>query len=234
MNKDFYYSMLEKQFLKYRDYVSIPVKDNGDPLVPIGPEFEGKVTNYEEMEPYTGDRIYVRASVVNMLIKARAALKRTFPDYDLEVVCGYRHPDVQEKAFSDYKAEVKAENPDLEGDELTEAVHRFVAVPEVAGHPTGGAVDVLLITVDGEAVSLGPEDEISRDHYVHSPFIEKDVWHKRQILRHCMLQAGFAPTDSEWWHFAYGDREWAKYYNQPSALYEQIWFCSVNQDDSGE
>ncbi|WP_312112992.1 M15 family metallopeptidase [Brevibacillus reuszeri] len=232
MNKDFYYARLENQFLQYRDYASIPVKDNGDPLVPIGSEFEGRVTNYEEMQPYTGDSIYVRSRVVEMLISARTALKRTFPDHDLAVVCGYRHPDVQEKAYFEYQAEVKAANPELEGEELKEAAHRFVAVPEVAGHPTGGAVDVLLITADGEEVSLGPEDEISRDHYVHSPFIEKDVWHKRQILRHCMLQAGFAPTDSEWWHFAYGDKEWAKYYNQPAALFEQIRFCLADRDSS--
>ncbi|WP_409179034.1 M15 family metallopeptidase [Brevibacillus fortis] len=234
MNKEAYYTMLESKFLMYRDYSSIPVMDNGDPLVPIGPEFEGKVTNYEEMEPYTGDSIYVRASVVDMLISARAALKSTFPDYDLEVIDGYRHPDVQEKAYYDYKAELKAENPDLEGDELTEAAHRFVAVPEVAGHPTGGAVDVLLITTDGEVMNLGPEDDNSKDHYVHSPFIEKDVWHRRQILRHCMLQAGFAPTDSEWWHFSYGDREWAKYYNQPAALFEQIRFCHTNKNGCSE
>lgn len=166
-----------------------------------------------------------------MLISARAALKTIFPDYDLAVVCGYRHPDVQEKAYSDYIEEIKAENPDLEGDELNEAAHRFIAVPEVAGHPTGGAVDVLLITADGEEVNMGTElDGETKDSYVHSPFIDKDVWHKRQILRCCMLQAGFAPTDSEWWHFSYGDKEWAKYYNQPAALFEQIRFCSANVD----
>ncbi|MGG4495502.1 M15 family metallopeptidase [Brevibacillus reuszeri] len=233
MDKKACYALLESKFLMYREYVSIPVMDNGTPLVPIGPEFAGKVSNYEKMQPYTGDSIYVRAKVVDMLISARAKLKTIFPDYDLAVVCGYRHPDVQEKEYSDFQEVVKAENPDLEGEELKEAAHRFVAFPEVAGHPTGGAVDVMLITADGEEVSMGPEDENSKDHYVHSPFIEKDVWQRRQILRHCMLQAGFAPTDSEWWHFSYGDREWAKYYNQPTALFEQIRFCPANGDGCG-
>lgn len=51
MNQEACYALLENKFLMYRDYASIPVVDNGDLLVPIGPEFEGKVSNYEEMQP---------------------------------------------------------------------------------------------------------------------------------------------------------------------------------------
>ncbi|MDR3125675.1 MAG: hypothetical protein LBU20_01195 [Candidatus Nomurabacteria bacterium] len=27
-----------------------------------------------------------------------------------------------------------------------------------------------------------------------------------------MMSQGFAPYDGEWWHFSYGDREWAAWY----------------------
>lgn len=225
MNKESYYALLESKFLTYREYISIPIKDNGDALVAIGPEFEGKVSNYEEMWPYTGDDIYVRSALVPMLISARKALKTVYPDYELEIVCGYRHPEVQEIAFNSFRDQIKAENPSLEGEELNEAANRFVAIPEVAGHPTGGAVDVMLIDSDGNYVDMGTDlDDDSKDCYVHSPFIDKAAWHRRQILRNSMLQAGFAPTDSEWWHFSYGDREWATYYKQPAAIFEQIRF----------
>ncbi len=224
MDKESYYALLESKFLTYREYASIPVRDNGDPLVSIGPEFEGKVANYESMRPYTGDSIYVRSQLIPMLISARKVLKTVFPDYDLKVVCGYRHPEIQEKTFASHLEKIQAEDPSLKGDDLKEAVHRFVAVPEVAGHPTGGAVDVMLIDSAGNDLNMGTSIEDSKDSYVHSPFIDKDVWHRRQILRTSMLQAGFAPTDSEWWHFSYGDREWAKYYNQSAALFEQLRF----------
>jgi D-alanyl-D-alanine dipeptidase len=42
-----------------------------------------------------------------------------------------------------------------------------------------------------------------------------------------MLGVGFAPFDGEWWHFSYGDKEWAAYYNKPNAVYEQIDFSAL-------
>jgi D-alanyl-D-alanine dipeptidase len=65
------------------------------------------------------------------------------------------------------------------------------------------------------------------DTYVFSPFIARECWHNRQILRACMIKAGFAPFDGEWWHFSFGDREWACYFNQPTAIYSQLRFKSV-------
>jgi hypothetical protein len=37
-----------------------------------------------------------------------------------------------------------------------------------------------------------------------------------------MTKEGFAPYDGEWWHFSYGDKEWAFYYKQDKALYNQV------------
>jgi D-alanyl-D-alanine dipeptidase len=37
-----------------------------------------------------------------------------------------------------------------------------------------------------------------------------------------MTSVGFAPFDGEWWHFSYGDREWAYFYKKKNALYGQI------------
>ena len=37
-----------------------------------------------------------------------------------------------------------------------------------------------------------------------------------------MLEQEFAPYDGEWWHFSYGDREWAFYYKKEKALYKQV------------
>ena len=42
------------------------------------------------------------------------------------------------------------------------------------------------------------------------------------ILRKIMLEVGFAPYDGEWWHFSYGDREWAYYYKKYKYLYPQV------------
>lgn len=36
-----------------------------------------------------------------------------------------------------------------------------------------------------------------------------------------MVEAGFAAFSGEWWHFSYGDREWAAIWNKAAALYQQ-------------
>ena len=44
----------------------------------------------------------------------------------------------------------------------------------------------------------------------------------RALLRRAMVAAGFAPFNGEWWHFSYGDREWALVWDAPAALYTQL------------
>lgn len=224
MNKDGLYEMLADKFLTYKEMSAIPVKDNGDPMIPIGPEFKGKLSVMENYKPYTGDAIYVRSQLVPMLIQAQKELKAVNPDYDLEIYCGYRPMEIQEENFEHIKKLVLEEEPSLEGIELIEKIQRFSAAPEVAGHPTGGAVDVQISTPNGPLDMGTGIHTYSKDTYTFSPFISREAWHNRQILRACMVKAGFAPFDGEWWHFSYGDREWAVYYNKPNALFDQLRF----------
>lgn len=224
MNKDECYEKLADKFLTYKEMAAKPVEDNGDPMIPIGDEFEGKLSVMENYKPYTGDDIYVRSQLIPMLVQAQKELKAINPDYDLDIFCGYRPMDIQEENFEKIRKLVLEEEPTLEGDELKEKIHRFSAAPEVAGHPTGGAVDVQIATPNGP-LDVGTDiHTYSKDTYTFSPFISREAWHNRQILRACMVKSGFAPFDGEWWHFSYGDREWAAYYNKPNALYDQLRF----------
>lgn len=224
-----YYAALEQQFLTYRELRTVPAVENDDPMVALGAAFSGRIfVSDERMRAFTGEEIYVRSTLVAMLEAAQHALRDFRADWSLEVVYGYRHLDIQTAKFEAHKARVHARYPELSGIDLDEAVHRFSAVPEVAGHPTGGAVDLRIVDNDGRRVPMGTEVvEYSPDTYVFSPFIPREAWHNRQVLRACMLRAGFAPFDGEWWHFSFGDREWARYFNKPNAHYTQLRFSTV-------
>lgn len=201
-----------------------PIIDNGDPLVPIGDEFNGKIFIIEDYKKYTGNKIYVRSQLIPLLIQAQKEVKAINQEYDLEVYCGYRSMEIQEENFERIRKLELEEDPTLQGDELKERIHRFSAVPEVAGHPSGGAVDVRIVTPDG-ILDMGTGiHSYTKDTYTFSPFINREAWHNRQLLRACMIKVGFAPFDGEWWHFSYGDREWAAYYNKAEALYNQLHF----------
>ena len=60
------------------------------------------------------------------------------------------------------------------------------------------------------------------------PWITPKVRQNRLLLRRLLTKQGFAPFDGEWWHFSYGDREWAKYYEKEEAIYDQIKFRNAD------
>lgn len=224
MNKEPIYQELRNNMLDYNDYADIPVFENGERLVPITPGRNLAATQYRtEMLPYTGEQIYVRTFVASKLSQAATNLARKDPSLSLEVCYGYRPPSVQQANFD--KQKMTLENQ-YEGRELLAMTHRAVAVPEVAGHPAGAAVDIRIVK-DDEPLDFGTDIwDFSNDSYTFSPFISEEAARNRKLLRSAMLGVGFAPFDGEWWHFSYGDKEWAKYYNQPIAYYGQLEFRS--------
>jgi D-alanyl-D-alanine dipeptidase len=220
------YKAIEQHFLTFQELRTVPVEENDEPMVGLRENFTGKIAVIDErMREFTGDDIYVRKTVAGLLEVAQAALREIWPDCDLEVTYGYRHLDIQTAKFQAQRKVTQEAFPELDDLELDEATHKFSAVPEVAGHPTGAAVDLRIRRMNGDLLFMGTDlGNFSSDTYTFSPYITREAWHNRQILRACMLKAGFAPFDGEWWHFSFGDREWAKYFSQEKAVYSQIRF----------
>lgn len=220
------FRLLESQFLTYKELKTPTILDTGEEMVSLTGTAIHSVCFDPRMEAYTGSDIYVRKGVLDRLLTAQSFVDHFVPNHKLSVFYGYRHLDIQKRAYKDIKEKIlSADNKTWDENDLQEEIHRFIAVPDVAGHPTGGAVDITLIDADGKALDMGTDmHEFVKESYVFCPFISKQAWRNRQKLRQCMMAAGFAPFDGEWWHFSYGDSEWAYYYDQPSTLYGQIDF----------
>jgi D-alanyl-D-alanine dipeptidase len=89
---------------------------------------------------------------------------------------------------------------------------QYVAPPEVAGHPTGGAVDIVLIQ-DGKELDMGTkfnDEPVAPENltYTDCPFIAPEQRVNRQMLSQAMESVGFVNYPAEWWHFSYGDPYW--------------------------
>lgn len=222
MKKQYIYRLLEGKMLGYNDYEDIPVEPRDEPLVPIPASVYLTARQTDAaMRTYTGERVFVRRIVLQKLKRAAKLLSDQDDSLQLEVLYGYRALEIQRSLFKRYKARLDSQ---YSGNELLAAVHRLIAVPEVAGHPTGGAVDIQ-ITKNGKPLDFGTKVyKFVPDTFTFSPFISKEAWNNRQLLRWVMMQAGFAPFDGEWWHFSYGDKEWAKYYGEQAAMYSQLNF----------
>lgn len=79
-------------------------------------------------------------------------------------------------------------------------------------HTTGGAVD-LTLTKNGKVLELGTEFDAFTDKTNTSYFEsqgECEIKELRRLLYNVMLEAGFTNLPTEWWHYDYGDNNYAK------------------------
>lgn len=209
---------------QYKDLINIPTKDNGEDLVVVQQIVSDIKCEYEkdDMVGYLGEDMLVRRSIAEKLKQASVELKNDFPEYQYKLVYAYRHPDVQKRYFDIQIEKNKAMG--VSDDKIVAKAHMLVASPDVAGHPTGGAIDITITTKDGD-LDMGTRiadfsDKEKINTFFDGLTTEQKV--NRMILRKYLLKQGFAPFDFEWWHFSYGDRDWAFYYEKSCAIYNQI------------
>ena len=213
--------------VKYQDLLTIKEYDlvtNKEEFVFLSLEDKFLIGCYQEkcnMSQY-GKQVPVRKSVYYKLQKVAEKLKEINSNYKLIVVYGFRALEIQKEYFNEIYNEVKDK---FENEmEMLEYIHKKIAVPEVAGHPTGGAVDIAIfdeeknVIIDFGSKILDWDDEKC---YYNSDEISEVARSNRKLLRELMINEGFAPFDGEWWHFSYGDKEWAFYYDKEKALYNQ-------------
>jgi D-alanyl-D-alanine dipeptidase len=227
---------MTSSFLK--PYQTLPIQDNGDPLIPIPPDPLRLLTPhpYESLGAPYGDRspFYLRSEVVDRLLQAQLHLE-TMPRPDhlqgqalyLQIFDAYRPVAVQQ-FMVDYTFEELVREQGLNRETLTpqqrqdiqDQVHQFWAVPSPdpalpPPHSTGGAVDLTIVTAEGLPLDMGsPIDECSPrsypDHFATADTPTEVFYHQnRLLLRQVMTTAGFANHPKEWWHFSYGDQLWA-------------------------
>jgi D-alanyl-D-alanine dipeptidase/diaminopimelate epimerase len=218
--------MKNDTILTYDDVKKIK-NGNSDEILTDVRSYDDSITaQYEkfDMIAYTGLEIFVRETVARKLAVVNKQLKTKY-GLMLKVVYGYRSLEVQTYYFNKKQDELRPNNGQLSPEKLAALAHNFIAVPEVAGHVTGGAIDVTLVNSDGVAYDMGTRIADFTDEDRIKTFgsgITVSQRRFRQILLDEMMSVGFAPFLGEWWHFSYGDKEWAAYYGRTEALYGPI------------
>ena len=88
-------------------------------------------------------------------------------------------------------------------------------------HTTGAAVDISLLDNDGKEINLSdPFLKYYDEPHLISTKITKEAQEKRLLLHKLMTEENFAPNKNEYWHFSYGDNDWAEYYKK-KPIYEK-------------
>lgn len=168
-------------------------------------------------------------SFVRLSLAKKLSLAKNFLPKDIRFLIkeGYRSLDIQEKAFKRSLQRVKENSPYQDLDYLIAEASKYVAPPNVAPHPTGGAVDLTLIDSNGIELDLGtPFDAIPHETdnatFFDATNISVEAIQNRQILAHALQSVGFVNYYTEWWHWSYGDKYWAVMNDVNEALYNHV------------
>lgn len=230
--------MVDKENLKiatYQDMRSIPGRENREPFVEVYRFDQSIIHGYglyshylPEMHQYFGGRIIVREGVARRLAEANQTLGSYDPRYRLCVVYGFRDLAIQRER---HQAMFESTDPSLPEEQRREIAHSKIAAPNVAGHPTGGAVDLTIFNVEDQIfLDMGSliSDFTNERYLTFAEGLTNQQMENRLLLDDVMVSQGFCHYYGEWWHFCYGEREWAYFYNQPFAIYEQKLMAEIN------
>lgn len=210
--------------------LAIPVKENHEELIDLKNQNQIAYGPSPEI-PNNNDYTKLRKSVYEKLILAQSYLPSGIK---LCLYEGYRSLSLQEKLFSNRYNKIKKlhsnwshEQIFIETTKIVSPVTNLDGSNNIPPHSTGGAIDIYLIDANGKYLDMGmhPADEVGDDDSISrtdSVNISSKAAKNREIMSQVLLKVGFVNYPTEYWHWSYGDRYWAFYKQESTAIYEAI------------
>ncbi len=148
--------------------------------------------NFTKQVLYPSAKVFLRKIAAEHLAQANEFLKKNY-NVGIKIFDGCRPLFVQEIMWQIL--------PD----------DRYVADPAKGSrHNRGAAVDITLIDASGNELDMGtPYDDFTERASFASKDVSEKAYSNRKLLRETMIQFGFLPIESEWWHFDFKD--WNKF-----------------------
>lgn len=193
-------------------------KESGDPLVQLMSLPNSTILSISDTIP----TLLVRKTFGERLIRAGQLLAQQ--GARLVINETYRDLRKQRATFNEVYAELQQNFPKLSKARLWEKVTQFIADPDLTPpHCTGGAADVYLANAaTGQLLDMGaPINTLGETAALMCQEISLEGRQNRELLLQAMLDAGCAPLPTEWWHFSYGEKYWAAFYDT-KAVYDVI------------
>ncbi|MET9611050.1 M15 family metallopeptidase [Streptomyces sp. NPDC006512] len=199
---------------------AVPVHECGERLVDVRRE-RSLLVDERKWQDSAGAFAHLREGVLDRLLKAQSQLPQGIR---LLFVEGYRPPSLQRRYFDEYAAQLRAEHPEWNAEQVRSAASRYVSPPEIAPHSAGAAVDLTLAGDDGRELEMGTRmnatpEESAGACYTQARSISDEARSHRDILGTALTAAGLVNYPTEWWHWSYGDRYWALHTGAEAAHY---------------
>jgi len=150
---------------------------------------------------------YVQKPVLQMLIKAQAALETTHPGYHLLVYDAARPLAIQRVLWNSLTQYPLADRQKYVADPKQHSIHNY-----------GSALDLTIADAQGKPLDMGTKYDFFGDLAYPSKEkamlaagkLSQKAYQNRLILRNAMQSAGFMRIEFEWWHFNAFSRAEAK------------------------
>ncbi len=162
----------------------------------------------------------IRKSIYDMMRKAQSALPE---NHYFMIYEAYRPLARQVELWNRVTALLKEKYPEAAAQEIRNLTETFVADPYNgigSGHQACCAIDVSLCDHDGREYDMGTQcqevNELSRTFCDGLPATAR---RHREILVGALEGAGLINYPPEWWHFSYGDHQWAHLAGKAEAFF---------------
>ena len=178
---------------------------------------------------------YCRETIHQKLIEASKLLP---PGCRFVILDTWRPLKVQQSLFDILKDDLRKQNPSASEEEITNKALVYVALPsrdpqKPSPHNTGGAVDLTIADEDGLMLNMGSdfdeptlktgttffEEKMAKGEKL-SPE-ELEALKNRRLLYYIMTSVGFTNYVDEWWHFDFGNQNWAWMSGSDHAIYSK-------------
>lgn len=139
--------------------------------------------NFLKAKVYDCAECFLRLKTVKALINANADFIKM--GYKIKIFDCYRPLDIQKRMWK------IVPNPSYVADPSKGSIHN-----------RGGAVDITLVDANGKALDMGTSFDffgIEASHNYQN--LSQEIKNNRELLKTTMIQNGFNPLDSEWWHY---------------------------------
>jgi D-alanyl-D-alanine dipeptidase len=197
---------------------TVRVKESGEPLADLRTVKALRVDS--RLADSDGAYARVRIDVMDRLVTAQTLLPASLR---LLVIEGYRPLDLQVRIFTEHLDRLRTNWPTADEAVLYRMASRYVAPPAVAPHVAGAAVDLTLCGVDGSELWMGTDVNDTDLPACHTAGeVDTDVRKRRDTLSAALTAAGLVNYPTEWWHWSYGDRYWARMTGADHALYGPV------------
>jgi len=189
-----------------------------EPLVDVRRACPGVVIRLNK-ERRSEKTAYVRKSVALMLNRAKMLLPRgmTFVIRD-----AWRPAEVQEKIMQDFVIMFRRKHPTWTAARACREADKFVAAakgPKASDHMTGGAIDVRLLKHGKLLPMRSWKLSYQENAEPYQPKLPKHLQANREIMFNALRSVGLSQCRNEFWHWSYGDTQWAQRTGEKVAKY---------------